>query len=186
VGGVDHDSWVDVGAAEALGTDQAGSSEPPTVIMVGEGSLARAGEFLRLGAVLVIAPDRPTLRAWEVGERVRPPERFGQGHDPELDVDLRSRRIRFRAQPLDLTELEFRVMAALAAEPGRAWSYGELRCAGWGGGLPPSPDDVHTVRSVIQRLRRRLRDAAVPRRIQSVRRFGYRLETAHVEERNIA
>ena len=37
------------------------------------------------------------------------------------------------------------------------------------------PGDVFSVRSVIQRLRRKLREAGAPVRIESVRGFGFQL-----------
>jgi len=85
---------------------------------------------------------------------------------------------------MELTELEFRVLAALAIEPGRAWSFRDLRAAGWDPG-EPTADDLHTVRSVVQRLRRKLADAGALVRIEAIRGFGYRIELRPAPPRSV-
>ncbi|MEX2274565.1 MAG: winged helix-turn-helix domain-containing protein [Actinomycetota bacterium] len=164
-----------------------GSSGTPTVVLVGERALPTAAEFLRLGAVVVIAPDKDTLRAWQQEH-----EGCGSGdgnatsatRDERLDVDLRSHRIRWRGASLELTELEFRVLAALAIEPGRAWSFRDLRAAGWDPAAPTA-DDLHTVRSVVQRLRRKLEAAGALVCIEAIRGFGYRIELRPAPPRSV-
>lgn len=154
-----------------------------TVTLVGEDDLARAIGFLRLGAVVVIAPDDEALAAWMH-------DRWAGGHGDaagavvvddgvvtRLHVDHRGHCVRWGDRRLPLTELEFRVLGCLLAEPGRAWSYRELREAGWGP-VPDLGDDPYVVRSVVQRVRRKLADAAVPARIEPVRGFGLRLVDA--------
>ena len=156
-----------------------------TVTLVGAEELGRAAEFLRLGAVVVIAPDRPSLHAWQRSQlQEESPSTPTAPGSLALVVDHRSHSIRWRSSALPLTELEFRVLACLVAEPGRAWSYRELREAGWGP-LPDLGDDPYVVRSVIQRVRRKLRDAGADVRIEPVRGFGLRLMTdpASVEVR---
>lgn len=147
----------------------------PTLYLVGQGEVARAVQFLRLGAVVVLAPDRSTLNAWQAeffAERVPlPPPAARRG----LDVDLGARRACWEGADLALTDLEFRILTALSSEAGRAWSFRELRHAGWGDGAPV-PDDIHAVRSVVQRIRTKLRSADATAWISSVRSFGFRLE----------
>jgi DNA-binding response OmpR family regulator len=159
--------------------------EVPTVLLTGVATVDHAAAFLRLGAVVVIAPDRRSLRRWQrqqndrpIGDPV-PPER-----ERELEVDLRGHAIRWRGRPLPITELEFRVLAALAIEPERAWAFDELRATGWG---PSSPtrDDLFTVRSVVQRLRTKLMSAGVHARIESVRGFGFRLSMQPTPPRSV-
>jgi DNA-binding response OmpR family regulator len=149
-----------------------------TVTLVGEGDLARAAQFLQLGAVVVIAPDGDALTAW-MRERWGVDAADGEPRGEmatvtRLHVDHRAHCIRADGRRLALTELEFRVLGCLVAEPGRAWSYRELREAGWGS-VPDLGDDPYVVRSVIQRVRRKLAAAAVDVRIEPVRGFGLRL-----------
>ncbi|GIU97446.1 MAG: hypothetical protein KatS3mg013_1249 [Actinomycetota bacterium] len=149
-----------------------------TVTLVGAGSLGRAEAFLRLGAVVVVAPDREALAAWlleHLADRAPEPDPGGGRDDEGLAVDHRSHVIRWRGTPLRLTELEFRVLACLASEPGRAWSYRELRESGWGPG-PDLGDDPYVVRALVQRVRRKLRAVGAEVRIEPVRGFGLRLE----------
>jgi DNA-binding response OmpR family regulator len=147
-----------------------------TVQMIGIGDLRRIPDYLAHGAVVVVAPDRTTLRRWEYEiERAGPPPEPPPAAVPGLSVDLVARRIGWNEETLPLTPLEFRILATLAGQPGRAWSFEELKASGWGE-LPHDGVDVFAVRSVIQRLRRKLRATKVEVSIESVRAFGFRLE----------
>jgi two-component system KDP operon response regulator KdpE len=90
-------------------------------------------------------------------------------------VDHLAHCIRWEGEPLPLTELEFRVLASLAADPGQARSYRELRRAGWGN-VPDLGDDAFVVRAVVQRMRRKLARDGVNVRIVPIRGFGLRLD----------
>jgi DNA-binding response OmpR family regulator len=148
-----------------------------TVTLVGvDPSQARA--FLALGAIVILAPDTGTLEGWwaEVGpagvpgRRRKRLERHG-----ELEVDHLAHCIRWEGAPLALTELEFRVLASLAADPGQARSYRELRQAGWGN-VPDLGDDAYVVRAVVQRMRRKFLRDRVSVRVVPIRGFGLRLD----------
>ena len=146
----------------------------PTVYLIGLDEITRVPDYLSLGAIVVIAPDRGTLRAWHEHRDVEPMFATVPHRARGLDVDIEGRRVRWNGDDLRLTPLEFRVFATLASHPGKAWSFEDLRLRGWG----PSPAegiDVFAVRSVIQRLRRKLRSHVVPAEIESVRSFGFRL-----------
>jgi DNA-binding response OmpR family regulator len=147
----------------------------PTVLMVGAEHLSSVTDYLRLHSVVVIAPSQLTLDRWW-DERSDPPPRPSTTN-PGLAVDPAGRRVRWRGEPIPLTDLEFRVASCLAGEPGTAWSYRDLREAGWGRGPHLAIDDV-AVRSVIQRIRRKLHQAGAAVRIDAVRGFGFRLELA--------
>jgi len=150
-----------------------------TVVLVGEADLARARDFLRLGAVVVIAPDLDALHAWQreqLGVTSVPEAAAPAGH-LSLVIDHRAHCIRWGGRRLDLTELEYRVLACLVSESGRAWSFRELREAGWGP-TPDLGDDPYVVRSVVQRVRKKLRAAGCDVRIEPVRGFGLRLAAA--------
>jgi len=162
-----------------------------TVLMVGESSCALAGGFLRLGAVVVIAPSEGVLRAWQHhGQIPAPPPTASEGSaggpDAEgIHVDLRAHAIGWAGRELDLTELEYRVLAALAGEPGVAWTFRELRLAGWGSSHD-SLDDVMPVRSVVQRVRGKLAAAGASAGVESVRGYGFRLRSGAAEAAAVA
>jgi DNA-binding response OmpR family regulator len=141
--------------------------------MVGAGRLSTVPEYLRLRSVVVIAPSKEMLIHWQQegwGERS-----VASDAAEGLRVDVPGRRLVWMGTVVPLTDLEFRVAACLGSDPGRAWSYRELRNAGWGDG-PDLPIDVFAVRSVIQRIRGKLRSAGATVRVESVRGFGFRLE----------
>jgi DNA-binding response OmpR family regulator len=146
-----------------------------TVFMVGIDDLERVPDFLELGAVVVIAPDRRTLRRWQ--EDAERPTHVTVDEAPREDalvIDLARRQVLCWGRPVDLTDLEFRVLVALTALPRSARSFRDLRRAGWGDG-PDLPCDIYPVRSLVQRLRVKLRAAEAPIQIEAVRGFGYRI-----------
>lgn len=147
-----------------------------TVTLIGDDP-AQVDAYLALGAVVVVAPDRPTLERWwtEIGPAGSPQPGPRPARRRGLDVDLVGHCVRWSGRPLDLTELEFRVLAALAADPGRARSYRELRRIAWGDG-PDLGDDPFVVRALVQRMRRKLATTGVTSRIVPVRGFGLRLD----------
>ena len=147
-----------------------------TVTLIGDDP-ALARSFLALGAVVVLAPDTGTLERWwdNVGAVIPPVQRHRGVDRPGLEVDHLAHCIRWEGEALALTELEFRVLASLAADPGQARSYRELRRAGWGN-VPDLGDDPFVVRAVVQRMRRKLTRRGVEVRIVPIRGFGLRLE----------
>lgn len=148
-----------------------------TVTLIGDDpSAARA--YLLLGAVVILSPDIATLERWwvEVGTVATPPRRLRLVEPPQgLHIDHIAHCIRWEGQELPLTELEFRVLASLAADPGQARSYRELRRAGWGN-VPDLGDDSFVVRAVVQRMRRKLSRVGAEIVISPVRGFGLRLD----------
>ncbi len=153
-----------------------------TVTLAGLNDVDQIRAFLEMGAVVVIAPGDEVLTAW-IRERLGEPD----GHTcrreaSELSIKTKARRIEFRGERLPLTELEYRTLVLLTSELERARSFHEIRSAAWGGG-PEFAGDVFSVRSVVQRLRRKLREAGTPVRIESVRGYGFRLVPAEPAER---
>ena len=91
-----------------------------------------------------------------------------------LTVDVNSRRVSLRGQPVPLTATEFKILEFFLANPGRVYSREQLLRSIWGEGCHVTPRnvDVH-----IRRLRERLEDKPEsPQWIQTVRGFGYRFE----------
>lgn len=145
----------------------------PTVYLVGVERLPLIPEYLNLGTVVVVSPDRETLAAWE--RESRGPRREAERDGSEPVVDLAGRRILLGEGTLPLSDLEFRVLSALLDPPGRALSFAELRHRGWGDG-PDMPFDVYSVRALVQRLRAKLQVARAPLEIRSVRGYGFRVD----------
>ena len=147
----------------------------PTVFLVGEGRLALVPEYLNLGSVVVIAPDRDTLRRWQAEQDQPTSTEPTQVADGTV-VDMEGRRILWKGESLPLSDLEFKVLGALLRTPGRAWSFRDLRRAGWGD-AGEMPVDPYTVKALIQRLRAKLQAADAGVTIEAVRGFGFRAAT---------
>ena len=145
------------------------------MFLVGEGRLALIPEYLNLGSVVVIAPDRDTLRRWQ-GEQTDPTPMQPERSLERTVVDMDARRIMWQGESLPLSELEFKVLGALLRVPGRAWSFRDLRRVGWGDG-PEIPVDPYTVKALVQRLRAKLSAADAGIAIEAVRGFGFRALT---------
>jgi len=120
-----------------------------------------------------LAPRELVAKVCSALRRVRsdaPPTVFRHG---ELVVDLLGRHVRLRNQLVPMPVREFDLLAFMAGSPGRAFSRSELLQQVWhvdGTGLGPE-----TVTEHIRRLRQRIEDdPARPRRLQTIRGFGYR------------
>lgn len=90
----------------------------------------------------------------------------------ELRLDLRARRVTLAGAALDLSRLEYDLLATLAQHPGLVWTRERLLERVWGEDFPSTARvvDVH-----ITGLRRKLGDEAErPRYIETVRGVGYR------------
>jgi two-component system phosphate regulon response regulator PhoB len=87
----------------------------------------------------------------------------------DLEIDLRSYEVRLAGQLLALRPLEFKLLATLAADPGRVFSREELLAEVWEiqDSMSTRTVDVH-----VQRLRQALGGASGL--IETVTGFGYR------------
>lgn len=120
-----------------------------------------------------------------VNAMMRRPRRLGSGaagpsdgtvlrHD-DLELDLEARTVRRGAVEVDLTRTEFDLLAALLANPNRAWARDALLRAVWGSDWT---GDTHLVEVHVGNLRRKLGDDSTnPRYIKTVRGVGYRMVT---------
>ena len=90
----------------------------------------------------------------------------------ELRIDFERRTLTVRAKPVELTYVEFEILAALARAGGRVLSRADLLAAVWGDATyrDPRTVDVH-----IRHLREKIEaDPAVPEYLLTVRGAGYR------------
>jgi DNA-binding response OmpR family regulator len=91
-----------------------------------------------------------------------------------LRVDLGRREASLDGQTLELTPTEFRLLACLAAHSGQAVAQGELVKEAWGG---LRQETGSALRRYVWFLRQKIEaDPDQPKRLLTVRGFGYRLE----------
>lgn len=109
-------------------------------------------------------------RAGDVGNAPPEPRRIGP-----LIIDTWARQVRVDGRPLRLTRTEFRIVAALAAHPGRVFTRDELvmRALGADSQGMDRTIDVH-----VTNIRRKLPAGSPTRLIVTVHGVGYRLATA--------
>jgi DNA-binding response OmpR family regulator len=92
---------------------------------------------------------------------------------PGLEVDEGRRTVRVDGESVELTALEFNLLARLAREPGIVVARQAILDAVWGDGYE---SDDHLVDVHVANLRRKLGDdPARPRFVETVRGVGYRL-----------
>jgi DNA-binding response OmpR family regulator len=92
----------------------------------------------------------------------------------DVRIDLARRVVEVRAEPAQLTYVEFELLRILAAQPGRVFTRAQLLEELWGAAeyRDPRTIDVH-----VRHLREKLeRDPAEPELIVTVRGVGYRLQ----------
>ena len=91
----------------------------------------------------------------------------------EIVINLAEQRVTRGSQPVRLSPTEFRLLAALAEQPGHTVSPKELLARVWGSEYA---DDVENVKRYIHYLRQKLEaDVEHPRLILTERGFGYYL-----------
>ncbi|WP_146605188.1 winged helix-turn-helix domain-containing protein [Jiangella anatolica] len=153
----------------------------PYVICVGttlEDSTAIARAIDRR-AIVMIAPDTKAARRLLVAEDGVPDSPAGV-EDLEtrviergcLRVDLVSRQVTWGDVDIALSAREFDLLATLAGEAGRVWSFEELTSRIW---KTRYRGDADPVVSAVKRLRRRLASVVDELRVVSVRGIGFRL-----------
>lgn len=93
--------------------------------------------------------------------------------EPPLQVDRSGRRATFSGKSLELTRVEFDLLALLSENASRVYSRAEFIARVWGDGFAITD---RTIDSHIKSLRRKLTEAGAPAgMIQTVRGVGYRM-----------
>ncbi len=90
----------------------------------------------------------------------------------DVEMDLTSREVHRGGRPIRLTNLEFKLLAALVKRAGRVASTQVLRREVWGLDFDPG---TGLVKVHLSRVRRKLEAGGAPRIIESVPRKGYRM-----------
>jgi two-component system alkaline phosphatase synthesis response regulator PhoP len=169
-----------VGGLEVLRTVSAGSGRtPPVIALTGLGDEADRIVGLELGADdYIVKPF--SLR--ELVARVRSVLRRSTATAPssvlefgDLRVDIASREVSLRGEPVNLRRREFDLLAFLCASPRRVLTRDQLLLNVWHSA--PEWQTPATVSEHVHRLRSRIEDDPTrPRRIVTVRGVGYRFE----------
>lgn len=95
---------------------------------------------------------------------------------PPIALDAATRRARANGSNLELTRVEFDVLACLLEQPGRVYSRAELIGRVWGDGFAITD---RTIDSHVKALRKKVAEAgAEPGLIETVRGVGYRVTDA--------
>ena len=93
-----------------------------------------------------------------------------------LEIDVARRSVSVDGRRIELTAVEFNVLAALARAPGIVATRADIYAAAWG---DPFVGDDHLVDVHVANVRRKLGDdPANPRFIETVRGVGYRAREA--------
>jgi DNA-binding response OmpR family regulator len=105
---------------------------------------------------------------------LRRPHSHAAASGPDgLEVDLGRRRVSVDGRPMELTYLEFELLAAVARDPGMVVGRQQLLDRVWGADYV---GDDHLLDVHVGNLRRKLGDdPANPRFIETVRGVGFRL-----------
>ncbi|MFB7513399.1 response regulator transcription factor [Streptomyces sp. NPDC056144] len=97
---------------------------------------------------------------------------FGTVGQQRIVVDRPGRTARADGKPLDLTPLEFELLATLLSRPGQVFTHGQLLTRVWGENEYADPSRV---KYTVLRLRRKIAEATGGRTgISTVRGVGYR------------
>ena len=150
----------------------------PIVILTARGDETDRVSGLELGAddyvVKPFSPRELVARVRAVLRRAenasRPAERLVVG---DLELDLARHRVAVGGRAIALTPTEFELLAALAREPGRVFTRGQLLDAVHGFSLETYE---RAIDGHIKNLRRKLEpDVAAPRYVLTVHGVGYAL-----------
>ena len=152
----------------------------PVIFLTGYGQDQMIARAFELGADdYIVKPFSPTelvariqavLRRRAPVERPEPSQPYVLG---DLTVNFAERRVSMAGRPVRLTGMEYRVLAELAASPGRVVNHADLLLRVWG---PAHAGGSGPVRTIVKNLRDKLGDDAEnPTYVFNEPRVGYRL-----------
>ena len=156
-------------------------SDAPVIFLSVNGQEEVVARAFDMGAAdYVVKPFSPTelaariraaLRKRAAPELAQPSVPYVRG---DLTVDYPQRRVTVAGNPVELTDIEYRLLVELSVNAGRALTHEHLLQRVWG---PDKGEDSGPVRNIVKRLRRKLgEDASNPAFIFAVPRVGYRME----------
>lgn len=152
------------------------SSSIPVVMLTARDSTVDVVLGLELGADdYITKPFEMSILVARLRSVLRRTARTGPSEELKLGdvvIDVAAHRVTRRADEIDLSPTEFRLLVELAGKPGRVLTREILLENVWG---YPAVGDTRLVDVAVQRLRSKLEeDPARPRLIETVRGFGYR------------
>jgi len=161
----------------ALMSEIAEMSDIPVIFLSAYGREENISRALDLGAADYIvkpfssmelaARVRAALRKRALAESLAP---FVLG---DLTIDFTNRQVTLSGQPVQLTAIEYRTLAELAANSGRVLTYEHLLGQVWN---EPDSGDIRPMRTVVSRIRKKLGDDPdSPTYIFTEPRVGYRM-----------
>ena len=162
-------------------------SDAPVIFLSVNGQEEVVARAFDMGAAdYVVKPFSPTelaariraaLRKRAAPELAQPSEPYVRG---DLTVDYPHRRVTVAGNPVELTDIEYRLLVELSVNAGRALTHEHLLQRVWG---PDKGEDSGPVRNIVKRLRRKLgEDASNPAFIFAVPRVGYRMAKGEEQE----
>jgi DNA-binding response OmpR family regulator len=151
----------------------------PVILLTARGDEADRVSGIELGAddyvVKPFSPRELVARAEMVLRRAAPPVARAPLTFGQLRIDPGTREVARNGVAVDLTRLEFDLLAFLASNPSQVFSRAELLQRVWESA--PEWQDPSTVTVHVRRLRIKLEsDPNVPRWIVTARGVGYRFE----------
>ena len=151
----------------------------PVIILSGRGDDNKVAEAFELGASdYIVKPFSPTELRARIAAALRR-QALSQHTEPyrvaDLTVDYITRTVTVRGDVIKLTPTEYKLLAELCTNAGRALSYEQLLARIW---EQDSSSDVQRVRTLVKDLRVKLGDnARNPTYILTVPGVGYRAAT---------
>lgn len=153
--------------------------ELPVIMLSAKGDETSVVVGLEVGADdYVTKPFRPRELASRVRSHLRR-QQVGQGDSeqqklvfPDLELDLHRKLVIRDGKPVNLTAMQFAVLAFLASHPGRVYSREQIMRHLWDGNFF---GESHAANVHIQHIRQKIEDDPKnPRYVQTVRGMGYR------------
>ncbi len=118
----------------------------------------------------LIARIRAALRRQADPYRVEWAEPYVLG---DLTIDYAERRVTVANRPVQLTDIEYRLLFELSVNAGRVLTYNQLLLRVWG---LTNASDIRVIRTLVKKLRHKLGDdASSPQYIFTEFRVGYRM-----------
>ena len=161
------------------------TADVPVIFISAYGREELIVRAFHMGAVdYVVKPFSPSELAARIRVALRkravsePSEPYVRG---DLTIDYPRRRVTVAGNPVELADIEYRMLVELSVNAGRALTHEHLLQRVWG---PDKGEDSGPVRNIVKRLRRKLgEDASNPAFIFAVPRVGYRMEQGEGQER---
>ena len=160
-------------------TEIVANSDAPVIILSAYDQEELITRAFALGAVdYIVKPFSPNELAARVKAALRKradsPQSYTTG---ELAINFAQRSVTVAGRTVDLTPIEYRLLAELASNAAVALSHDQLLKRVWG---PKTTSDAGPMRTIIKNLRRKLGDQAkAPKYIITVPRIGYRMPRSH-------